>query len=132
MAKTTIDLLQFAALKIQGDVGPISCYTNRLRKVFFPKIWLSDPESLKQKNHRNRVKLAARLWKLLCPCMRERWELATLELKLHLNGYNLWTFWTMTGDADKIRTIERQSGRTLLPPIFKSDYLCSTCTTHEH
>lgn len=127
MAKINLSLLALAGFKIQGDFGPITTYTNTKNKVFFPKIWLSDPTSELQKQHRDRIRSAARLWKLLCPCMRWRWEQATLRLRLHLNGYNLWTFWVMTGDSPKIHTIERNSQLTLLPPIFKSDYGCTTC-----
>jgi len=131
MATRTNALLQLAALKIQGDFGPITAYQNKNKKVFFPKIWLSDPASQLQIQHRDRIRSAARLWKLLCPCMRYRWEHATLDLKLHLNGYNLWTFWALTGQSEIIHTIERQSGRTLLPPIFATDYLCAGCTNEE-
>ncbi len=131
MAKVNQTLLQVACFKIQGDFGPLSTYTNRRGKVFFPKIWLSDPTSPDQQSHRDRIRSAAKMWQLLCPCMRYRWEAATKKPRLHLNGYNLWCYWFLTGDSDKIHTIERQSGRTLLPPIFQTDYLCSTCSNDE-
>ena len=127
MATSDYSLLQLTCLKIQGDFGPITTYTNKKNKVFFPKIWLSDPTSELQKQHRDRIRSAASLWQLLCPCMRWRWERATKKLRLHLNGYNLWTFWVMTGDSDKIKTIERNSKLTLLPPIFRTDYQCTGC-----
>jgi hypothetical protein len=128
MARTTNSLLDIAGFTIQGDFGPITTYTNKRKKVYFPKIWLSDPTSPAQQAHRDRIRTAARLWQNLCPCQRGRWELATQRCHCHLNGYNLWTFWWLTQDDDKIATIERNSRLTLLPPMWKTDYRCPTCT----
>lgn len=138
MANQLNTLLGLAGFTIQGDFGPVTTYTKRSikkrggkrgqhTKVFFPKIWLADPTSQLQQQHRDRIRSAARVWKLLCPCFRKRWERATKKLALHLNGYNLFCFWFLTGDDDKIATIERQSKIQLQPIFFASDYRCATC-----
>jgi hypothetical protein len=82
--------------------------------VLFPKIWLSDPTSTRQLNHRNRIRRAARDWKLLPTHERNNWLTAARRLSLRTNGYALWTYWHLTQNRPPIETIERQSGIVLI------------------
>jgi hypothetical protein len=125
MATTFEQLVGSMAFEATGDVGPLTCYTNRRQTVWFLKAWLSDPATPRQIAHRDRVRAAARLWKQLCPGARRRWEIVSKKAGTKLTGYNLWVHWIMTGEDGPIETISRQAGHTLLPPIFADDTLCS-------
>ena len=125
MALNPTMILQGMCLKAQGDLGPLTCYTNRRQIVVFLKAWLRDPASQKQIAHRDRIRECARVWKLLCPGCRRRWEIASKKAGTKLNGYNLWVHWLMNGNDTQIEAVERQAGHTLLPPIFADDSLCS-------
>lgn len=118
MALSHINLAPILGLQVQGDLGPITMYTQykagRRSIVAFPKIWLSDPTTLKQLNHRNRLRNAATAWRALTPATRLNWKLAARKLSLRTNGYATWVTWHMMRDRDFITTIERQSGLTLL------------------
>ena len=74
MSKPKQFILQGICFKAQGDLGPLTSYTNKRGIVTFLKAWLRDPASPKQIAHRDRVREAARVWKLLCPGCRRRWK----------------------------------------------------------
>lgn len=118
MALSHINLAPILGLQVQGDLGPITMYTQykagRRSIVAFPKIWLSDPTTIKQLHHRNRVRNAATAWRNLTPEVRLKWKLAARKLSLRTNGYALWVTWHMTRDRHMIATIERQSGLALI------------------
>lgn len=124
MARFEISLLQDCCFTCQGDVGTLTTYTSKQEIIVFLKAWLSDPTSPRQQEHRDRIRCAARMWNLLCPCAKERWERATQSPRLMITGFSLWTMWFLTQRDDLIRTIERQSGVPLLPPIYSTDSLC--------
>lgn len=118
MALSPMKLGQILGLQVQGDLGPMTCYTqkhkHRRSVVLFPKIWLSDPTTIKQRNHRDRVRQAATAWHALPPNERRNWLQAAKRLSLRANGYALWTYWHMIQLRAPIETIERQSGITLI------------------
>ena len=118
MALTPIRLAPILGLQVQGDLGPMTCYTQKKKHVrsivLFPKIWLSDPTTIKQLNHRNRVRAAAAAWKALPASERANWLAAARRLSLRANGYALWTYWHMTQNRAPIETIERQSNIILI------------------
>lgn len=118
MALSVINLAPILGLQVQGDLGPITMYTQRKAGrrsiVAFPKIWLSDPTSIKQLNHRNRIRNAAAAWMNLSPTQKLNWKLAARKLSLRTNGYATFVTFHMTQDHDFVRTIERQSGITLI------------------
>lgn len=117
MAKPGTNILQGICFKAQGDIGPLTCYTNKRGIVMFLKAWLRDPASPKQIAHRNRIRAAAATWKLATPSTRAAYERATKKLSLYLNGYNVWVASSMTqGARSALPTLERQTGLTLPPP----------------
>lgn len=119
MATPTGFILQGICFKAQGDVGPLTSYTNKRGIVMFLKAWLRDPASPKQIAHRDRIRACAKNWKAAPIQTRQNYERATKKQSLYLNGYNLWVCASMnqTGRS-AIATLERQTGLTLpLPPI---------------
>jgi hypothetical protein len=121
MAKSHVQDGSIIGLNVQGDLGPITFYTQfkagKRTIVGFAKIWLSDPTTLKQLNHRNRVRNAATTWNALGDHEKKNWQTACSRLSLRLNGYALWTYYQMTADRRSIVTIERQAGITLITGI---------------
>lgn len=118
MAQNGGFILQSICFKAQGDVGPLTSYTNKRGIVMFLKAWLRDPASPKQIAHRDRIRACAANWKAAPKTTRENYERATKKLSLYLNGYNLWVCASMNLDGrSAIPTLERQTGVTLpLPP----------------
>lgn len=118
MAKPGHFILQSICFKSQGDVGPLTSYTNKRGIVMFLKAWLRDPASEKQIAHRDRIRACAKNWKAAPKTTRQAYERATKKLSLYINGYNLWVCASMnqTGRS-AIATLERQTGLALpLPP----------------
>ena len=117
MALSPVKSAAILGLQVQGDLGPFTTYTQfkggKRSIVLFPKIWLSDPTTLKQLNHRNRIRAAARQWQRLTANDRLQWMTASRRLSFAANGYAIWTWWQMKRDESSLKTIERQSGITL-------------------
>jgi len=108
----------YLGLQVSGDIGPMTCYT-QLKSghrsiVLYPKIWLSDPSSLRQVNHRNRVRTAANNWQRLQPADRMNWTRMAKKLSLRCNGYAVWVRWQLNKDRSEILTLQRQSNIQLL------------------
>lgn len=107
--------LRFIGLNPTGDLGPLTAYTSRRHgTVWFKKSPPLTPPSLKQLHQRDRFRLAAEAWRNLPHVTQEVWHTACHRAGLYLHGYLLWTFWMLVHDVQKLRTIERQSGLTLV------------------
>lgn len=107
---------QFFGFRATGDVGPFTVYTTkRNRCVWFRKTVPSKPASPLQRRQRSRFEMAAQAWERLGSPNRLLWRNAARRAGLFVNGPALWTWWQLSGDLSIIRTIERQSGITLLP-----------------
>lgn len=108
-------LHKFFGFNTQGDLGPYTFYTDkRGQLIFFLKAPPTKPPSIFQTRQRDRFRATAAVWNALPGQTRLDWETATKRLSLTLTGYNLFTFWFLTGERNVIRTIERQSNLTLL------------------
>lgn len=118
MAKPGVNILQGICFKAQGDVGPMTSYTNKRGIVMFLKAWLRDPASPAQIAHRDRIRQVARNWKAESQTVRTAYEQCTKTLSMYINGYNLYMCVSMNPDGrSSLPTLERQSGQTLpLPP----------------
>lgn len=100
----------------QGDLGPYTFYTSKRQGlVWFPKSPPKKPPSSDQVHQRNRFRAAAAAWRSLPQPQREAWELASKRAHLSCHGYNLFVYYQLRKDVAAIRTIERQTGVTLLP-----------------
>jgi len=60
------------------------------------------------------MRLAAQAWRALDDESRDRWRAACRRASLYLHGYLLYVWYQLTHDTAKLRTIELQSGVTLL------------------
>lgn len=110
-------LHKFLGWNTQGDLGPYTFYTDKRRNlVFFLKAPPEKPASYFQTIIRQKLSDAAHIWNHFPAATKANWEAATKRLSLKLTGYNLYTFYHMTGERHVIRTIERQSALQLLPP----------------
>lgn len=99
-----------------GDLGPLTGYTSKRGKpVWFVKAPPKTPPSRWQRRERNRFRLIATLWTNLTKAQRENWRAAATAARLTITGYNLFVWYQYTMDHAVIRTIEHQSGITLLP-----------------
>jgi hypothetical protein len=108
-------MLAFIGFTIWGDLGPLTIYRSRRRKlVAYKKAPPDKPASELQAAQREKFRQAKDAWNDLDADVKARWNAACLTLSLPLTGYNLWIFWKLTADDDIIQTIERQSRQTLL------------------
>jgi len=115
--QTPTHLFSYFGFVVWGDFGPITMYrSTRGKIVWFAKTWPDKPASPLQQQQRDRLTAAAAQWTALADAQRAQWELATHRGSLCMTGYNLFMHWKLTQDASAIRTLERQTRTTLLPP----------------
>jgi hypothetical protein len=108
---------KFLGLKIQGDLGPFTCYTSkRNRIVWFLKAPPKTPLTEEQLNQLAMFREAAWAWRSFTDEQRQVWTLAARKASLRISGYNLLTYLVATGDDAAVRTIERQTGISLPRP----------------
>lgn len=109
-------LLKLLGFNTQGDLGPWTFYTSKRKGlVFFQKAPPTKPPSFLQVHQRNKFRLTAMLWRWLTPQQRKNWELVSKRLSLRITGYNLFTYYVVTGDEAAIETVQTQAGIDLLP-----------------
>lgn len=98
-----------------GDLGPFVIYTSRKQgTVWFTKPIMDDGACYRRRHYRNRFRCAALAWRALTQEKRDAWNLACRRAYLYLSGYALWTWWQLKRDRPALRTIERQSGVSLV------------------
>jgi len=109
-------LLRFLGMNTQGDVGPWTFYTSKRNGlVWFVKAPPLEPPSRLQTKQRNRFRLVAAVWRSLGSQRREVWKVACERAYLQITPYNFFTYYLMSGDEHAVRTVENQSGTSLLP-----------------
>lgn len=107
--------LCFVGFRPTGDLGDLTAYTSTQGKVvWFPKSPPLKPASPRQLFQRQRFRNVGLAWRALNAATRADWMNAARRAHLYLNGYLLFLVWQMLPDRAAIRTIERQSGITLL------------------
>lgn len=115
MARPDLKLLGMLGWIVTGDMGPWTFYTSaRGPIVFFPRMPALNPPSPKQVVQRARIRAAAVTWRAKTSQDRGRWEQATQRPKLCVTGFGLWVWWSCNHDLGTLRTIERQSGVSLI------------------
>lgn len=75
--------------------------------VFFIKAPPTKPPTWRQRFQRNRFRLCGKAWQAIQPAARAAWEAATKNAGLRCTGYNLFTYWQLTLDTPRIKTVER-------------------------
>lgn len=97
--------------KIQGDVGPLTTYTNRQQgKVAYAKDSIRHEPTPARLRQRAYFDYAATHWRALTQDERDRWERITKRLSLPLTGFNLFTSQVTRPDPHALRTVCRHSG----------------------
>lgn len=111
------NLLSLLGLVAWGDLGPLTLYKSKRGKVVaFAKTFPAKPPSAHQLYQRYKIRQAADKWQALSPTQRSEWNKAANRASLTMHGYNLWVHWQLAPDLQEIRTLERQTGTSLLPP----------------
>lgn len=114
MKTGTNKLLTLIGLKIQGDLGPITCYTSkRNRVVWYLKAPPKDPPSWQQVDQRNLFQMIGWAWQALGAINQTVWNAAAAAANLRISGFNLFSYLYVTGDESVIETIEHQTGLSL-------------------
>lgn len=109
-------ILRFLGFNTQGDLGPWTFYTSKRRGlVWFTKAPPLEPPSFLQIHQRNKFRLVGLLWSYLDLQQKADWELASKQARLKITGYNLFTYWVMSGDEETIETIMDNTAIDLLP-----------------
>ena len=104
----------YLGLKIQGDLGPFTCYTNkRGLVVWFLKAPPQEPPSWIQTHERNMWRYVGWAWAALTRPQRDQWEQTARRARLRITGYNLFTYFQITDDEAVMKTVEHQTGLTL-------------------
>jgi hypothetical protein len=103
------------ALRVSGDVGGFTIYTDRnMRKVVFPKSPPEKPPSPRQLDNRRRFRDAHAVWKTLTAEQKSNLEHACRVLSICQTGKNVYMSACLLNDDAALRTLERQS-QTPLP-----------------
>ena len=110
-------LLSFIGTAIYGDIGPVTVYRNKNKKlVVFQKTFPKTIPSPDQAAQRQTFIDAATAWRALAAAQRKQWEIATLRASLRMHGYDLFVHHQIAGDDAAIRAVQRQTRTTLIPP----------------
>lgn len=100
---------------VWGDLGPLTMYRRRGGKiVFFPRTYPDKQPSYHQALIRSSFSSACVAWNQLPKTTQALWQRAVTVLSLPITGYNLFLHWKLQADDSYVRTIQRQSGITLL------------------
>ncbi len=112
-----IALFSIFGFVIWGDFGPLTLYRDKQGKIVaFEKTWPDKPASPLQTIQRQRFADAAAAWQSLTFTARGQWETASRRASLCMHGYDLFVHWHLSADDQAIKTLERQTGTTLLAP----------------
>ncbi len=117
MKTSTNKMMLLMGLKIQGDFGGITCYTNKQNKVvWFQKAPPRKPPSDQQVIQRHQFIQTAEKWKMIGEEEQKRWEDLARKAYLRITGYNLFTYWCLKSDFPAIATVCGQAGMSLVLP----------------
>jgi len=109
-------MLNLLGFRPSGDLGPLTGYTSKRGKpVWYLKAPPKEPPTGYQIHYRNVFRLVAMAWKGLPTWQRTNWLAAARRASLRITGYNLFLWYYHTRDTAVIRTIEHQTGISLLP-----------------
>ena len=113
---TKTKMLNLLGLRPTGDLGPLTGYTTkRGRGVWYLKAPPKEPPTGYQIHYRNLFRLVAMTWQALPRSKRDDWLDAARRASLRITGYNLFLWYYHTRDLAVIRTVEHQTGFSLLP-----------------
>lgn len=104
-------MIALCGFNVTGDLGPLSVYRSRRGPlVMYPRVPALSPPTTLQLIQRNRFRAAAISWQQLPETTKADWERATMAAHLAVTGYNLFTYYQLTGDLNTLRTITDHTG----------------------
>ena len=107
----------FFGLRISGDVGGLTAYTDRYgRNVFYKAAVPQKPPSALQILQRDRFRKAMRSWAKLTVAERTDYRTACDDLSFCMLGHNLWILLCLRHDDELWETLCQQSHRKLRLP----------------
>lgn len=114
--KTTLDsYLNFLGLRIQGDIGHITCYrSSRRGLVWFPKAPPRKPASDLQNAYRAKWRAILDDWNAFPKATKAKWMAITRKASLSIHGLDLYIWWRCSQDDSIVQTLQRQTGITVL------------------
>lgn len=108
-------LLNLLGFGPTGDLGPLTGYTTkRGRPVWYLKAPPKTPPTQYQIHYRNLFRLTAMAWRALPAAARRDWLDVSRRANLRITGYNLFLWYNHSRDTAVIKTLEHQTGITLL------------------
>ena len=115
MAMAIHPLVNIMGLRVTGDIGPITTYTSRRRKiVVFDKAPPLMPPTARQLIMRGRWRAAAQAWGAMLQVDRDQWIKVAAAASLSIPGYQFWIFaQTKPNSRGIVQTVENQTGQTL-------------------
>ncbi len=115
MAMAIHPLVNYLGLRVTGDIGPLTIYTSRRRKiVVFDKAPPLSPPSVRQLIMRNRWRAAASAWNEMTDQDRQSWSSIAAAASLSIPGYQFWIYAnTKPNSSGVVTTVENQTGRQL-------------------
>jgi hypothetical protein len=112
-----LNLLSWCGIDLAGDIGPLTVYTNRNRKlVAFPRSPPKEPPTPSQVRQRNRLSLAVQRWHLLPQATRDAWTGLATAIAIVMSGYNLYIGLSLNPDDDALATACNKTGIQVTPP----------------
>lgn len=107
--------LCFLGFRIQGDLDGITCWRSRHGGViWYPRAPPTCPPTELQVWHRQRWRAILDDWLALSDADRLSWINLALRASLHIHGLNLYIWWRCAQDDEPIKTLQRQTGITVL------------------
>jgi len=117
MLTATDRKMKLLGFKVQGDLGPFTCYTNRKNQlVWYIKAPPIEAPTDQQVLQHNNFAAIGRVWQMLDPDERARWKRMAHRANLRITGYNLFTYWMLSGDIEVMLTISNQVGMSIMLP----------------
>jgi len=114
MARADHPLFRFLGFIIQGDMGPLTFWTDPQKGlVAILKAPPDKPASFWQRAQRNKWRLAITAWRALPTTTKAAWQLAADRARCRCTGLNLWISQWCRPDRNLLPTIQRQSGVNL-------------------
>lgn len=116
MISKLVGYLSFLGFRVQGDIDGITCYRKMNGAIiWFPQAPPRTPPSALQVLQRAKWRTYLDDWAAFTDDIRQAWlDLAT-DAHLRIHGLNLYIWWRSSLDDPAIRTLERQTGITVLP-----------------
>jgi len=108
---------KYHSLSIQGDLGPITFYTDqRGQTVWYLRAPPLNPPTPIQLVIRARFESAAANWRALSSAERDAWLVLADACNLGITGYNLWTYFSIAPNFEGLTPLEQRAGFTVTRP----------------